>query len=196
MIRFSTLISLITLGEIQMRSNIQFTIQATEDGKEVFTAPLSYDALADIVSNYPDHDDSNDFFLLAARYPAATVRENLAYKNHLSAEVLDILIKDSSVSVLRNLVRSDAFREYASHELLDKFINLDIEMAQSIASYVETFQEADAVKLANLLALHEDPSVVASLADNYRTPKKILKKLLMHTDPHVVQLAKSRLENL
>ena len=179
-----------------MSSNIKFALQVTDDGKEVFTAPLSYDALADIINNYPNNDDSNDFFLLAAKHPASTVRENLAYKNHLSAEVLDILIKDSSVSVLRHLLRSNAFREYASHEVLEKFINLDIEMAQSIARDVETFQEADAVKLANLLALHEDPSVVASLADNYRTPKKILKKLLMHTDPHVVQLAKSRLENL
>ena len=179
-----------------MRSNIQFTIQATEDGKEVFTAPLSYDALADIINNYPDHDDSNDFFLLAAKHPASNVRENLAYKDHLSAEVLDILEKDTSVSVLRNLLRSNAFREHVSHEVLEKLINLDVNIAQSIARDVETFQEADVIKLANLLDSHEDPSVVASLADNYRAPKKILKKLLTHTDPHVVQLAKSRLENM
>ncbi len=28
-----------------MSSNIKFTLQATDDGKEVFTAPLTYDGL-------------------------------------------------------------------------------------------------------------------------------------------------------
>ena len=178
-----------------MRSNVRFTIHASEDGKEVFTAPLSYDALANIISNYPDHEDSNDLFLLAAKHPASTVRENLAYKDHLSAEVLDILTKDTSISVLRNLFRSDAFREHVSHEVLEKLIGLDTEIAQSIADYIESFQEADVTKLANLLANHEDPSVAASLANNYSAPKKILKKLLTHPDPYVAQSAKARLEN-
>jgi len=178
-----------------MSSNIKFTLQATDDGKEVFTAPLSYDALANIVSNYPDHIDSDDFFLLAARHPASTVRENVAYKDHLSLEAIEILAKDTSVAVLRNLVRSSAFREHATHEMLEKLINLDTEIAQSIASYVESFQEADIVKLANLLVTHADPSVAGSLADNYSTPKKILKKLLTHPDPYVANAAKARLEN-
>ena len=124
-----------------MSSNIKFTLQATDDGKEVFTAPLSYDALANIVSNYPDHDDSNELFLLAARHPAATVRENVAYKDHLSLEAIDILAKDTSVAVLRNLVRSSAFREHATHEMLEKLINLDIEIAQSIANYIDSFKK-------------------------------------------------------
>ena len=178
-----------------MSSNIKFTLQATNDGKEVFTAPLTYEALANIVSNYPDHIDSNDFFLLAARHPASTVRENVAYKDHLSVEAIDILAKDTSVAVLRNLVRSDAFREHATHEMLEKLISLDIETAQSIAGYIESFQEVDVVKLAELLAAHADPSVAGSLADNYSTPKKILKKLLTHPDPYVANAAKARLEN-
>ena len=178
-----------------MSSNIKFTIHASDDGKEVFTAPLSYEALATIISNYPDHDDSNDFFLLAAKHPASTVRENLAWKDHLSAEVVVILAKDKSVPVLRSLIRSSAFREQANHEMLEKLINLDIEIAQSIANDVESFQEADVIKLANLLAVHEDPSVVASLANNYRAPKNILKKLLTHPDPYVANAAKARLEN-
>jgi hypothetical protein len=178
-----------------VHSKIKFTLHASDDGKEVFTAPLSYEALANIISNYPDHDDSNDFFLLAAKHPACIVRENIAYKDHLSAEVVEILAKDRSVPVLRHLVRSSAFREQATYEQLEKFINLDIEIAQSIANNVELFQEADIVKLANLLAAHEDPSVAASLADNYNAPKKILKKLLTHPDPYVANAAKARLEN-
>lgn len=178
-----------------MSSNIKFTLQATDDGKEVFTAPLTYEVLANIVSNYPDHIDSNDFFLLAARHPASTVRENVAYKDHLSVEAIDILAKDTSVAVLRNLIRSDAFREHATHEMLETLISLDIETAQSIAGYIESFQEVDVVKLAELLAAHADPSVAGSLADNYSTPKKILKKLLTHPDPYVVNAAKARLEN-
>ena len=120
-----------------MHSKIKFTVHASDDGKEVFTAPLSYEALANIISNYPDHEDSNDLFLLAARNPATIVRENVANKYHLSAEVVEILAKDRSVPVLRNLVRLSVFREQATHETLEKLIKLDIEIAQSIASDVE-----------------------------------------------------------
>jgi hypothetical protein len=178
-----------------MPKKIIFKIVVLEDGKEKFSENLSYEAASNIVSNFPDRIESNEFFLLAAQHPASTVRENVAYKDKLTSDVVEILANDGSVAVLRNLVRSNAFRETASQDLLEKLISLDVEIAQSIAGSVESFEQADANKLAAAIATHEDPSVVSSLAGNYSTPKKILKTLINHPDPYVASEAKSRLDD-
>ena len=106
-----------------------------------------------------------------------------------------MLSKDTSIGVLRNLVRSNAFKENATQAQLEQLIKLDTEIAQSIAGNVEGYEQADVNKLATLLAANDDPSVVASLAQNYSTPKKILKTLTTHSDPYVASEAKARLDD-
>ena len=106
-----------------------------------------------------------------------------------------ILSSDKSIGVLRNLVRSQKFKEYATLDALEKLLVLDTEIAQLIAGDIESYSEADSAKLAGIIATHSDPSVVASLAGSSSTPKKVLKTLLNHADPHVVSEAKGRLED-
>jgi hypothetical protein len=178
-----------------MAKDLVFKLVISEAGKDTYTAKLSYEAVSNIVSNYSDNKESNDFFALAAQHAASTVRENVAYKDNLSADVVNVLSQDSSIAVLRNLARSSAFKENATQDLLDRLIKLDTEIAQTIASNVESFEQADVNKLAALLATHSDPSVVASLAQNYSTPKKVLKTLVNHPDPFVASEAKARLED-
>ena len=178
-----------------MSKDLVFKLVITEGWKEKFSANLSYEAVSNIISGYPDKPESNDLFALAAQHSAAAVRENVAYKDKLSAEIVDLLSKDTSISVLRNLARSEAFRENAPQALLEKLIKTDTEVAQTIANNVDSFEQADVNKLSAILAEHEDPSVVASLAGNYSAPKKILKTLVNHPDPYVASEAKSRLED-
>ena len=178
-----------------MAKDLVFKLVVSNGGKEAYSANLSYEAVSSIASGFSDNSDSNDFFLLAAQHPASSVRENVAYKDQLSTEVVELLSKDNSIAVLRNLVRSSAFRSFATQELLEKLIQLDTEVAQSIANNVESFENGDVNKLSTLLANHEDPSVVVSLAQNYSTPKKILKTLSTHSDPYVASEAKARLED-
>jgi len=178
-----------------MAKDLVFKLVVTENGKESYSANLSYEAVSNIVSSFPDKEESNDFFALAAQHQASSVRENLAYKDNLSSEVVELLSKDNSIGVLRNLVRSNAFKENATQAQLEQLIKLDTEIAQSIAGNVEAYEQADVNKLATLLAGNEDPSVVASLAQNYSTPKKILKTLTTHSDPYVASEAKARLDD-
>lgn len=178
-----------------MSAKLEFKLVVTEDGVEVLSKVLSYDAVSNIVSNASDNKDNEDLFVVAARHPASNVREYVAYKDHMPDSAMKLLSTDKSISVLRNLVRSQKFKEHATIEELEKLLLLDTEIAQSIAGDIESFVEADTSKLAALVATHSDPSVVASLAGSYSTPKKILKTLLNHTDPYVVSEAKGRLDN-
>jgi hypothetical protein len=179
--------------EISMSKNLTFKLIISEDGSEKFSTNLSYDAVSSIVSNYPDNKESNDFLFFAAQHPASGVRENVAYKDNLNSDVLEILSADNSITVLRNLVRSNAFKEHVTQSELERLITLDTEIAQTIAYNVEAFEQADTNKLATLLTEHSDPSVAANLAQNYSTPKRILKILANHPDPYVASQAKERL---
>jgi hypothetical protein len=178
-----------------MSKELVFKLVVSESGKEAYSVNLSYEVVSSIVSDFPDNESSNDFFRLAAQHAASVVRENVAYKDHLNSDVLEILSKDSSISVLRNLVRSQAFRENVTQEELVALIKLDTEIAQTIANNVDSYEQADVNELASLLSKHEDPSVVYSLAQNWGTPKEILKTLLTHPDPYIANEAKTRLED-
>jgi len=176
-------------------SQILYKLIIEENGKEALSKTLTYEDVERLASYYDDSVESNDFFVLAARHPAASVRENVASKDKISEAVLGLLINDKSITVLRSLVRSEAFREHASIEDIERLINIDAQIAQTVAENIESYQQADTGNLCSLIMRMEDPSIVSSLANNYSTPKKILKELMKHADPYVVKQAKKRLED-
>jgi len=178
-----------------MSSKYIFKLVVEESGKEIYSKPLSYEMVSSIVSNYDDNEENNDLFLIAAKHQASTVRENIAYKDKISEETLNLLINDKSIPVLRNLVRTESFKENASSSDIERLINLDVEIAQNIAGDVDSYQQADAGKIFSLLLGMEDPSILYSLANNYSTPKKVLKELANHSDPYVSSQAKRSLDN-
>lgn len=177
-----------------MTSKLIFKLVVEDGGKEVLSKSLSYDAVSSITSGFADIDENNDFFSLAAQHPASTVRENVAYKDKLSASTVEVLISDKSIPVLRNLVRTEGFKENASETEIERLMNLDVEIAQNIAGDIDSYQQADASNLCTIVLKMSDPSILASLAGNYSTPKKVLKELVKHQDPYVAAEAKRRLD--
>lgn len=133
-------------------------------------------------------------FELAATHPSEVVRENVAYKDNINQETWEILAADTSLNVLRRLVNSESCKRNASQEQLESWIKLDVELAKNIAGYLDRYENADIDELAKVLCEHPDPSVVAELASNSDTPKKLLKLLLKHKDQRVVSNAKRSLE--
>jgi len=71
-----------------MSNELEFKIVIEESGKQVYSCTLSYDNVASIVSNCDDNSRNNDFFALAAKHPASTVRENVASKDLRSLKKL------------------------------------------------------------------------------------------------------------
>lgn len=50
-----------------MSAKLEFKLVVTEDGVEVLSKVLSYDAVSNIVSNASDNKDNEDLFVVAAR---------------------------------------------------------------------------------------------------------------------------------
>ena len=176
-----------------MNPNIIYKIVAFEDEKEIFSEKISFEMLKTIVSNSPDSFDQDPLYRLTAQHPSASIREEIAYKDKISEEVCEILSKDNSISVLRNLTRSSGFKEFASFEILERLIELDYECAENIASNIESYQQVDVSKLAEFIFQQEDPRILLSLANCYSAPKRILKQLANNDDYSISNAAKETL---
>jgi hypothetical protein len=165
----------------------------TIEGKKKLSLDIGYDDLANIVSNLPDSPDFEDVFYVLAEHPSATVRESIAGKDKINKETVKILASDSDALVTRALVRSDAARDALTTEQLIEMIKRDADIAENIAGYVDSYNNADADVIAVALAQHSDPRVRNALASNSSTPKKVLKSLSKDGDPRVRASAKQSL---
>jgi len=176
-------------------ADLIFKLVVSEDGKDVFTTPLSYEMVSAITFHYPDTSESDNYFTLASKHAASSVRESVAQKASLGPDVVAALSKDASIDVLRSLVASDGFRKYASQDLLEKLIELDAKIADTIVSCLWSYKEADANRLVSLLAAIADPAVVVALARSCSTPSKVLKSLVNHPDLLVASEARRTLRD-
>jgi len=177
-----------------MSSEYVYKLVVEQNGKQVVTKVLTYKMVGDITSSLDDNEENNDFFEVAAHHPASSVRENVASKDSISIAAMETLSTDNSMAVLRNLVNSSCFRENASEEMVEILINMDVEIAESIASYIGSFENVDTNKLASLLSESTEPAILATLAGNSDTPKKILKVLSTHSEPEIASQAKASLD--
>jgi Asp-tRNA(Asn)/Glu-tRNA(Gln) amidotransferase C subunit len=164
------------------------------EGKKKLSIEIGYDDLSSIVSSLPDSSDFEEVFNVLAAHPSATVRESIAGKDKINEETVNILASDSDAVVIRALVRSDAARDTLTTEQLIEMIKRDVDTAENIAGYVESYNNAEADDIAEALAQHSDPRVRNALAGNSSSPKKILKNLLKDEDPRVRASAKQSLE--
>jgi hypothetical protein len=176
-----------------MHSTLEFKLIVSEDGEKIYSRALSFDEVSNLVASARDSKENEPFFAVAARHPAGAVREYVASKDNLPEEALKLLMYDKEINVLRNLTRSEKFRHFATTEDLQRLSSIDTELAQNIACTLESFAEADTMKLAEFYAAHSDPGVVSYLASNYATPRRVLRGLLKHSDPRVAYEAKERL---
>lgn len=176
-----------------MNQKLQFKITISDEKKEICSLEMSFNEIQDLI-NYSDDSKRNEMlFEFAASHPSEVVRENIAYKDSINEKTWNILAKDSSINVLRRLVATEASRKYVTLEHLKKWIKLDVEIARTIANYLGNYEQVDIDELADILHLHSDPSVVAELANNSDSPRKLLKELTKYPDARVSSNAKSTL---
>ena len=152
---------------------------------------LDSTALADVIRNLPDTEAYKKFYEGLITHPSSRVRSNIADKEQLGEEAILQLAKDASVEVLRNLARNRTVREVLSLELTLLIIERDVEVADTIASYVEDW--SNTIEIAKILKNHTDPQVRFSLANNRGTPKTILRQQLKDPEESIAAAAKENL---
>ena len=180
-----------------MQKNLTFRLLITDDedgDAKVADIALSYEVVSSIISSIPDSPSMDDVYYAAAMHPAPSVRESVAYKDKLSEKVFRILAEDNSVSVLRNLSRTDSFSKHADLSLVKRLIAMDSELAQNIAGRADSLEQVDTDAVLGDLISSRDPSIRYAVVNNWSAPKRFAKALLADKDSQVAEEAKRRLE--
>lgn len=172
---------------------IEFRVDVSSEDEELVSIPLSFDRFAELLYELDDKPDNRDVFDLLARHSSQRIRLDIARKANLSPESFDALSRDSCIDVLENLVQSDAFRELATLEQLERMINASPEVARQIACALGYFPRCSEEGLLEFLLRTDDPQVLEGLAESVKTPEEVLESLSEHPDPGVVAMARQNL---
>lgn len=154
---------------------------------------LGWEALESLIGNLPDDELLSGLFGTLAQSKTPAVRQAVVRKSVLSAETVALFASDSSPEVIEDLVASQ--RGKLTESALTQIISRNwSRVNRDIAQNVESFDQADVMLIAKLLAGSEDPSVRSSLASNGSAPKIVVKELLKDPDAEVRRLARNTLD--
>jgi hypothetical protein len=174
-------------------TSVKFKLVIEVDDAEVLIEELGSECVSGVAGRLQDIEDNKDLFGLLAKCASSEVRSDLAYKDNLNEDTVELLAQDASIDVRRILCGQAPFREWASTELLLEYISSDIDCAKTIAGSVGEYNQADVTKIAAEICKHSDPYVRNALAGNWGAPKKIVKQLLSDADSSVRASAKRTL---
>jgi hypothetical protein len=176
--------------EQQSGWNVTLTVEV--DGQST-SYPVGAALLRDIISSFPDVEASAPLFEIMARHPSSGVRQNVARMEFLSEEAVSILSRDDDISVMQSLCGNDKFKRYATEDVVVPLIARDRDCAESIAGYVERFQNCDTHVLIKAFLDCPDPDRRLALARNSDLSPRLWKEMRNDPDPSVANEAQLRL---
>ena len=158
---------------------------------------LGYSALGDSVLFLSSGKKNQGIYFELAKSPSSEVRQNVAKTNSLNDETVKLLVQDSSVEVLREIVSNYHAQEIITQEEIERLIAIgDTALLSTIAEIVENFELCDTDLICLKLLLHRDPQVRERLAENEYVSKVFLEKLSNDEDAEVAEAAKQTLSDL
>ncbi|CAN1503980.1 hypothetical protein MCEREM21A_00585 [Sphingomonadaceae bacterium] len=175
-------------------TTVQFKLTIEIDGAAVIQEYLGSECVSALAGRIPDVAENKSIFGHIAKSSSSEVRSEIAYKDHLNEDTVELLSQDASIDVRRRICSQSSFREWASTEILLEYIRADIECAKTIAGNISEYSNADVNEVAIEICEHADPDVRNALAGSWGAPKKFLKKLLSDPDASVRSSAQRSLD--
>lgn len=158
---------------------------------------LGHDELSSICGSLSDSKKNQDIFHELAKSQSEAVRENVAWKKRLSKETALLLIKDTSIEVLREIVGHVTAKEIITEDDIKRLIALqDTEIMVTIAEGVYEYDNCDETFIYNALINQADPQVRYQLAQDSEMPKFLMSTLIDDQDIEVSEEAKETLEEV
>jgi hypothetical protein len=158
---------------------------------------LNFSTLADISLSLSSSKANRKLFHELAKSDCADIREQVSTINSLDDETIDILINDTSIDVLRQMVDHGRAQCIIAQEDLERLIDTgDTELLCSIAKNVDEYDSCDIHLICLKLVKQRDPRVRDSLSDNEYAPRVFLETLLKDEDTEVANTAKYTLQSL
>ena len=161
---------------------------------------LGFKALELIADVLPDCEENTDIFHELALSKSSEVRTAVASKAYLMPETAELLLQDSSIMVLCQIIKTDIGKTRLNKSELTRFIELgSVRLLKTIImeldEIVNEFDCCDMKYLADLLVQHQDPLIRYDLA-GCDIPKCYLKILAEDSDKSVALEAQRTLMDL
>jgi len=158
---------------------------------------LSYEELDAVIGCLSDDAERSEIFYELSRSPSSMVRMTVAYKDAIDEKTVERLLRDSSIEVLRGIIRSRHARNIMTDEDMERFIaTRDTELLCSIAERIDDFDACDVDTLCEKLVAQKDPQIRHKLASNSDTPVRFLEELVDDEDVDVARAAANAMEDL
>ena len=153
------------------------------DGEEFL---IGSHAIESLVGSARDHVANTKMFVALAKHPSSSVRQAVAYKDKINPETAMALSNDSDLEVVRTIARNEIFKKIASEQVLKRLLEIgDRILSDTIATNLKYYENCDYDPIVEIILASKDPAIRLSIAENYDTPKRVLKKMANDPDPDV-----------
>ncbi len=121
---------------------------------------MSHSDLASIIG-WLDNDLRHAiFFSQLSDHPASEVRCEVAGMSYMSNDTLELLARDTSIEVVRQVANNKRALKMFSVSLLQEMISRDVSIAIDIADNLDKVHENARRDVIQILLRHSDPKVV------------------------------------
>ena len=156
---------------------------------------VGVELLGRIAGNLEAHESNQEIFHVLAQSASANIRQEIAYKDTISEETALLLLGDKDSAVLERIVRNNVAKVVMDEEILDNILKVANEaVLKEIANDCENYENIKSEDVVKKLLEIGNPSVTLTVAENYSTPKKVLKALLKNSDPDIARAAQKSLD--
>ncbi|WP_157493430.1 hypothetical protein [Desulfonatronovibrio magnus] len=171
-----------------------FELKISVNGK---SSTLDFEAADEILYSIPEKRKYNRIIAEFAKSSLPQARMEVAGRESISREVVNILVEDNQIDVLRNLVSNRKARKMIPENSLLRLIKTeDYEILETVADNMHAFSMCDPDILAKRLCRSENPRVRHSLAEDQLLDKRIMEILSNDYVGEVAAKAKETLESI
>ncbi|SMP80836.1 hypothetical protein SAMN06295888_13615 [Desulfonatronum zhilinae] len=159
------------------------------------SARIPYDQIDNLVYSIPDESRHNDVIAELARSTHPHVRMAVASRDTLDRKIVSILVEDTQIDVLRNLVSNSRARMFITETCLLRLIKTeDHDILVTVAENLDSFPHCDEDVLAEKLARMDNPVIRGILAENVSVSRQVLEQLSHDEDEDIAEKAADSLE--
>lgn len=151
--------------------------------------------LQDVVSTIPDTPVYEALYFELSKNTNATIRADVAWKDSLSSETVQLLLQDKNTDVVNRILNHDKAGSIISGKHLKKLISSgDTDIVKTIIQNISNYENINIDEVVDDILELNDPGLTLALVSEWNIPKRILKKLSKFEDVDIAYAAKKSLE--
>lgn len=156
---------------------------------------MGIESIKELSSCLGDKPEFKEVFHKMTLSDVVYIRENIVWKDKILEKTVRLLLRDTDHKVLEQIVSNEVAQQVATDDDIDYIIEHSTQsVIKNLIDNLSRFENIDIHRLYLKVLRSGNSDFLLMIAENYDTPKKILKQLLKHEDIDIARVARERLE--